>query len=54
VEEAEALYRRYLAYGLFIWSVARASIVPVATLKPLLHRFAMAADEAGTVAALIA
>jgi aminoglycoside phosphotransferase (APT) family kinase protein len=52
--EAEALYRRYLAYGLFIWSVARESIVPLASLKPLLHRFATAADEAGTVALLTA
>lgn len=51
-DEAAALYRRYLAYGLFIWSVARETIVPLAILKPLLHRFATAADEADTVAAL--
>jgi hypothetical protein len=52
MEEAFELYRRYLAYGLFIWSVARDSIVPIHILKRLLFRFALAADEAGTFDAL--
>lgn len=51
-DAADALYRRYLAYGLFIWSVARETIVPIETLKRLLPRFALAAEEAGTFGAL--
>ncbi len=52
MDDALRLYRRYLAYGLFIWSVARETIVPIPVLKPLLHRFAVAAEEAGTFGAL--
>ena len=52
MDEALRLYRRYLAYGLFIWSVARETIVPIPTLNPLLHRFAVAAEDAETFGAL--
>jgi hypothetical protein len=51
-DDADALYRRYLAYGLFIWSVARETIVPIETLTRLLPRFALAAEEADTFGAL--
>ena len=53
MDEALCLYQRYLAYGLFIWSVARELIVPIPVLKRLLHRFAIAAEEANTFGRLV-
>ncbi len=51
-QDATELYRTHIAYGLFIWSVAREIIVPLPVLKTLLARFATAAAEAETFAAL--
>jgi hypothetical protein len=51
-EDIRALYRTYLAYGLFIWSIARDTIIPLPILKIMLNRFAEAAAEADSFAAL--
>lgn len=44
-DDAFLSYRRYLAYGLFIWIAARASIVPVEITAKMVARFAHAADR---------
>lgn len=51
-QDTTELYQTHIAYGLFIWSVAREIIVPLPVLKRLLARFAAAAVDAETFAAL--
>jgi hypothetical protein len=48
-DDAFLSYRRYLAYGLFIWTAARASIVPVEITAKMVARFAQAADAVDTI-----